>query len=77
MAKSTVITFRCEDDVLEQIDALVRKHHYFKRSSFIMAGLQIMIELDKKGLAREALSYYPKWDEVVDINFERRRQVRV
>ena len=58
MAKSTVITFRCEDDVLEQIDALVRKHHYFKRSSFIMAGLQIMIELDKKGLAREALSYY-------------------
>ena len=77
MAKSTVITFRCEDDVLEQIDALVRKHHHFKRSSFIMAGLQIMIELDKKGLAREALSYYPKWDEVVDINFERRRQVRV
>ena len=77
MAKSTVITFRCEDDVLEQIDALVRKHHYFKRSSFIMAGLQLMIELDKKGLAKEALSYYPKWDEVVDINFERRRQVRV
>lgn len=77
MAKSTVITFRCEDDVLEQIDALVRKHHYFKRSQFIQAGLQLMIELDKKGLAKEALSYYPKWDEVVDINFERRRQVRV
>jgi len=77
MAKSTVITFRCEDDVLDQIDALVRKHHYFKRSSFIMAGLQLMIELDKKGLAGEALSYYPKWDEVVDINFERRRKVKV
>ena len=77
MAKSTVITFRCEDNVLEQIDALVRKHHYFKRSQFIQAGLQLMIELDKKGLAIEALSYYPKWDEVVDINFERRRQVRV
>lgn len=77
MAKSTVITFRCEDDVLEQIDALVRKHHYFKRSSFIMAGLQLMIELDKQGLAGEALSYYPKWDEVVDINFERRRKVKV
>lgn len=77
MAKSTVITFRCEDDVLEKIDALVRKHHYFKRSQFIQAGLQLMIELDKKGLAEEALSYYPKWEEVVDINFERRRQVRV
>ena len=77
MAKSTVITFRCEDDVLEQIDALVRKHHYFKRSSFIMAGLQLMIELDKKGLAKEALSYYPKYDEVVDINFERRRKVKM
>ena len=77
MAKSTVITFRCEDDVLEQIDALVKKHRYFKRSQFILAGLQLMIELDKKGLANEALSYNPKWDEVVGIYFERRRKVRV
>lgn len=36
-----------------------------------------MIELDKKGKAREALSYYPDYDEVVDINFERRRKVKV
>ena len=77
MAKSTVITFRCEDDVLEQIDALVKKHRYYKRSSFIMAGLQLMIELDKKGMAGRALSYYPEFDEVVDINFERRRKVKV
>lgn len=77
MAKSTVITFRCEDDVLKQIDALVRKHHHFKRSQFIQAGLQLMIELDKAGQAVEALSFYPKWDEVIDINFERRRRVRV
>ena len=77
MAKTSVITFRCEDDILEQIDALVKKHRYFKRSSFIMAGLQLMIELDKKELAGEALTYYPKWDEVVDINFERRRKVKV
>lgn len=77
MAKSTVITFRCEDDVLEQIDALVKKHHYYKRSSFILAGLQLMIELDKKGLAGKALTYYPLHDEVVDINFERRRKVKV
>ena len=75
MAKSTVITFRCEDDVLEQIDALVKKHRYFNRSQFIQAGLQLMIELDKKGLAGEALSYYPKWDEVADINFEIRRKI--
>lgn len=77
MAKSSVITFRCEDDVLEQIDALVKKHRYFKRSQFIQAGLQLMIELDKKGLAVEALSYYPNYDEVVDIKFERRRRVKV
>ena len=77
MAKSTVITFRCEEDILKQIDALVEKQIYYKRSSFIMAGLQLMIELDKKGLAREALSYYPKWDEVVDINFKRRRKIKV
>lgn len=77
MAKSTVITFRCEEDFLEQIDALVKKHHYYKRSQFIQAGLQLMIELDKKGLAGKALSYYPDYDEVVDINFERRRKVKV
>lgn len=56
MAKSSVITFRIEDDILEQVDALVRKHRYYKRSSFIQAGLQLMIELDKKGLAGRALS---------------------
>lgn len=77
MAKSTVITFRCENDVLEQIDALVKKNRYFKRSQFIQAGLQLMIELDKKGLAEEALWYYPNYDEVVDINFEKRRKVKV
>lgn len=77
MAKSTVITFRCEDDILEQIDALVKKHRYYKRSQFIQAGLQLMIELDKCGQTGEALSYCPKWDEVVDINFERRRKVKV
>lgn len=77
MAKSAVITFRCEDNFLEQIDALVKKHHYYKRSQFIQAGLQLMIELDKKGLARKALTYYPDYDEVVDINFERRHKVKV
>lgn len=77
MAKSTVITFRCEDDILEQIDALVEKHHYYKRSQFIQAGLRIMIELDKRGLASRALSYYPEFDEVVDIKFDRRRKVKV
>ena len=77
MAKSTVITFRCEEDLLEQIDDLVKKHHYYKRSQFIQAGLQLMIELDKKGLAGKALSYYPDYDEVVEINFERRRKVKV
>lgn len=77
MAKSTVITFRCEDNFIGQIDALVKKHPYYKRSQFIQAGLQLMVELDKKGLAGKALSYYPDYDEVVDINFERRRKVKV
>ena len=77
MTKDSVITFRIEDNVLEQVDALVKKHRYFKRSRFIQAGLLLMIELDKKGKAREALSYYPDYDEVVDINFERRRKVKV
>lgn len=77
MTKDSVITFRIEDDILEQIDALVRKHRYYKRSRFIQAGLLLMIELDKKGMADRALSYYPDYDEVVDINFERRRKVKV
>lgn len=77
MAKSSVITFRCEDDILEQIDALVKKYRYYKRSSFIVAGMQLMIELDKKRMAGEALTFYPKYDEVVDINFKRRRKVEV
>lgn len=77
MTKDSVIIFRIEEDILEQVDALVRKHRYYKRSRFIRAGLQLMIELDKKGLAGQALSYYPQDDEVVDINFERRHKVKV
>lgn len=63
--------------MIKRLKALVKKHRYFKRSRFIQAGLLLMIELDKKGKAREALSYYPDYDEVVDINFERRRKVKV
>lgn len=77
MTKDSVITFRIEDNILEQIDALVRKHRYYKRSRFIQAGLLLMLELDKKGMASQALSYYPDYDEVVDINFEKRRKVKV
>lgn len=77
MTKDSVITFRIEDDILEQVDALVGKHRYYKRSRFIQAGLLLMLELDKKGMAGQALSYYPEYDEVVDINFERRRKVKV
>lgn len=70
MEKTKVVTFRIEESVLEDVDRICKKVRCYKRSHVIAAGLRLMVELDKKNLAHRALSYNPRFDDVVSLDFE-------
>lgn len=70
MEKTKVVTFRIEEDALKAIDQVAKNHRYYRRSNVIMASINLMLELEKKGLAGRALSFYPKLDEVTKLEFE-------
>ena len=76
MEKTRVVTFRIEEDVLNEVDQIANRHGYCKRSHVIAAGLRMMVELEKRGLARQALNYHPKFDEIVTLDFKKRRKIR-
>lgn len=75
MGKSKVVTFRCDEDLLEKIDFAVKNHRYFKRSSVIEASLRLAVAMEERGLLGRVLSYHPKLDEITDLSFEIRRKL--
>ena len=76
MEKTRVVTFRIEEDVLKEVDRIASRHGWFKRSHVIAAGLRIMVELEKRNLAGQALSYHPNFDEIDTLDFKMHRKVR-
>ena len=74
MEKTKVVTFRIEESVLDDVDRIANKVEWYKRSHVIAAGLRLMVELDKKNLARRALSFSPRFDDVVNLEFEIKRK---
>lgn len=76
MEKTRVVTFRIEEDVLNEVDQIASRHGYYKRSHVIAASLRIMVELEKRNLARQALRYHPKWDEIDTLEFKIRSKVQ-
>lgn len=76
MEKTRVVTFRIEEDVLNEVDQIADHYGYYKRSHVIAAGLRIMVELEKRNLAGQAISYHPKFDEIVTLDFKKRRKIR-
>lgn len=76
MVKTRVVTFRIEEDVLKEVDRIASSHSWFKRSHVIAAGLRIMIELEKRNLAGQALLFLPDFDEIVSLDFKKRPKVR-
>lgn len=74
MEKTKVVTFRIEESVLEQVDQIAKRQTWYKRSHVIAAGLRLMAELDKRHLAGRALSYHPRFDDIVNLEFEIKRK---
>ena len=76
MEKTRVITFRIDDDLLNEVDQIASHHKSYKRSNVIEAGLRIMVELEKRHLAGQAIAYHPDWDEIETLEFKMHRKVR-
>ena len=75
MNSEKVITIRIDDEMYQEIQKIVKSHCYYKQSQVVRAGLQLMVELEKRNLAGKALSFYPKFDEVEKLDFQIRRKV--
>lgn len=77
MSKSKLVSVRIDGKLLEKIDQMAKGSVYFNRSSYIQAGLQLMVELDKRGMARDALRFCPELCDVMDeISFKYHREIR-
>lgn len=76
MEKTRVVTFRIEEDMLKEVDRIASRSGWCKRSRVIAAGLRIMVELEKRNLAGQALSYHPKFDEIDTMDFKMHRKIR-
>lgn len=74
MEKTKVVTFRIEESVLQQVDQIAKRQTWYKRSHVIEAGLKLMVELDKRHLAGRAMSYHPRFDDIVTLEFEIKRK---
>ena len=76
MQKDFVITFRIDEDQKNAIDDIVKRHRYYKRSSVMAQALRLMVAMEQAGLGGRVLSYHPRFDDIVNIDFEIRRKVR-
>lgn len=75
MSRSKLVSVRIDEELLAEIDDLVGRVEWYTRSSYIEAGLKVMVELAKKGLDRKAVQYYPKYGDVLDsIDFKYHRE---
>lgn len=75
MKESKLVSVRIDGELLESIDLIVGGNRYYNRSSYIQAGLQLMVELNKRGLDRDAIHFCPRVGDVVDeISFKYHRE---
>ena len=75
MNKSKLVSVRIDEELLQSIDLIVGGNRFYNRSSYIQAGLKLMVELSKRGLDRDALRFYPELGDVVEeISFKYRRE---
>lgn len=75
MGNSKVVTFRCDEDLLEKVDSAVSKHRYYKRSALIEATLRLAVLMEERDLLKRVLFYNPKFHEITKLEFEIKRKV--
>lgn len=73
MSKTTLISFRIDDEDLKAIDEECSKHkgevwsgYKAKRSYHINAALNLYAELLRRGLTGKVEKFYPRFGDVID-----------
>lgn len=75
MRKSKLVSVRIDEELLSSIDSIVDGSVYWNRSTYIQAGLKLMVEMSKRGLGRDAIRFCPEFGDVVDeISFKYHRE---
>lgn len=75
MSKSKLVSVRIDEELLERIDLIVGGSPYWNRSTYIQAGLKLLVELNKRGLDRGVIRFCPEFGDVVDeISFKYHRE---
>lgn len=75
MAKSKLVSVRIDEELLAQIDAIVRKEGYYSRSGMIEAGLQMIVAGAKNHQVQKPWMFHPGWDDITEFVFKYRRKV--
>lgn len=66
MRKSKLVSVRIDEELLNKIDQIVDGSVYYNRSTYIQAGLKLMVEMSKHGFARDAIRFCPEFGDIVD-----------
>lgn len=75
MNKSKLVSVRIDEELLKKIDKIVEWKKYYNRSTYIQAGLKLMVEMNERGLDVDAIHFCPEFGDVVDkISFEFHRE---
>lgn len=75
MENMKLISVRIDPRDLRDLDALVEKSYYRKRSDLIQAAIRLMLAAGSKGQADKVCRFSPRWGDVVDeFKFEYHRE---
>lgn len=76
MEKTKIVSVRLDVEDIDFLDKEAKKSWYYKRSDFIQAAVRLMIVACKKGFKNDVLGFYPKYDDVAEFEFKRKRKER-
>lgn len=74
MEKTKIVSVRLDVKDIDFLDNEAKKSRYYKRSDFIQAAVRLMIVACEKGFKSNVLGFYPKFDEVTEFAFKKKRK---
>lgn len=70
MINKKLISIRLDADILEKVDELSKKHHYWKRSTIINLLLSVLLKCSDSGVLWRMLSVFSSYEKGYVIRFE-------
>lgn len=74
MEKTKIVSVRLDVKDIDFLDNEAKKSWYYKRSDFIQAAVRLMRVACEKGYKNDVLGFFPRYDEVVEFAFKKKRK---